>query len=242
VQTENLSGKKYSGTGLGLAIVKKPLEMQNGTISVESEPGVGTTMSVSIPYLPCDKSKIVHEAIFAPKIPEHFKKQKILIAADEDFNRFVLTNILDKWGEKYQEAKNDEEAVSLALENHFDLTFMDMRMPKKNWLPAKTLTKSAIDKLLTYSFPGNIRELKSVMELAITLADNYEITNEHIVLENEALMQDITDLEMTLKEYNLRILKKYLDKYNNNTSLVAEKLGIGVATVYRMMKKTNNPV
>jgi signal transduction histidine kinase len=51
VQTENLSGKKYSGTGLGLAIVKKLVEMQNGTISVESEPGVGTTMSVSIPYL-----------------------------------------------------------------------------------------------------------------------------------------------------------------------------------------------
>ncbi|MGC9355052.1 MAG: helix-turn-helix domain-containing protein, partial [Mariniphaga sp.] len=77
-----------------------------------------------------------------------------------------------------------------------------------------------------------------VMELAITLADNDEITNEHIVLENEALMPDITVQEMTLKEYNSRILKKYLDKYNNNTSLVAEKLGIGVATVYRMMKKT----
>jgi two-component system, NtrC family, response regulator AtoC len=109
---------------------------------------------------------------------------------------------------------------------------------KENELPAKTLSKSAVDKLMSYSFPGNIRELKSVMELAITLADTDEITNEHIVLENEALMPDITDQEMTLKEYNLRILKKYLEKYNNNTSLVAEKLGIGVATVYRMMKKT----
>ncbi len=109
---------------------------------------------------------------------------------------------------------------------------------RENSLPVKILSKSAVDKLLTYSFPGNIRELKSVMELAITLADNDEITNEHIVLENEALMPDITDQEMTLKEYNHRILKKYLEKYNNNTSQVAEKLGIGVATVYRMMKKT----
>ncbi len=109
---------------------------------------------------------------------------------------------------------------------------------KENELPAKTLSKPAIDKLLSYSFPGNIRELKSVIELAITLADNDEITNEHIVLENEALMPDITEQEMTLKEYNLRILKKYLDKYDNNPLVVAEKLGIGVATVYRMMKKT----
>ncbi|MBW6533401.1 MAG: sigma-54 dependent transcriptional regulator [Mariniphaga sp.] len=113
---------------------------------------------------------------------------------------------------------------------------------KENGLPAKTLSKSAVDKLLPYSFPGNIRELKSVMELAITLADNDEITNEHIVLENEVLMPDITNQEMTLKEYNLRILKKYLEKYNNNTSVVAGKLGIGVATVYRMMKKPNNPI
>lgn len=119
------------------------------------------------------------------------------------------------------------------LAKHFVNEFCE-----ENEIPAKTLSKSAVDKLLTYSFPGNIRELKSVMELAITLADNDEITNEHIVLENEALMPDITDQEMTLKEYNNRILKKYLDKYNNNTSLVAEKLGIGVATVYRMMKKT----
>ena len=109
---------------------------------------------------------------------------------------------------------------------------------KENELPVKTLSKSAVDKLLSYSFPGNIRELKSVMELAITLADNDEITHEHIVLENEALMPDITEQEMTLQEYNLRILKKYLEKYNNNTSVVAEKLGIGVATVYRMIKKT----
>ncbi len=111
---------------------------------------------------------------------------------------------------------------------------------RENDLPGKTLAKSAADKLLSYSFPGNIRELKSVMELAITLADNDEITAEQIVLENEALMPDITAQEMTLKEYNLRILKKYLEKYNNNTSLVAEKLGIGVATVYRMMKKTKD--
>jgi two-component system, NtrC family, response regulator AtoC len=121
----------------------------------------------------------------------------------------------------------------ILLAKHFMNEFCE-----ENGIPAKTLVKSAVDKLLTYSFPGNIRELKSVMELAITLADHDEITQDQIILENEALMPDITDREMTLQEYSLRILKKYLEKYNNNTSLVAEKLGIGVATVYRMMKKT----
>lgn len=136
VQTDNHSGKKYSGTGLGLTIVKKLVEMQSGTITVESEPSAGTTMSVSIPYLPGNPDEILPEAFSAPEISEHFKKLKILIADDEDFNRFVLTNILDKWGVKYEEAKNGAEAVSRALENHFDLIFMDMRMPEKNGVEA----------------------------------------------------------------------------------------------------------
>ncbi|MDD4143231.1 MAG: sigma-54 dependent transcriptional regulator [Prolixibacteraceae bacterium] len=106
-----------------------------------------------------------------------------------------------------------------------------------NNIPLKTLSKSAVDKLLSYSFPGNVRELKSVMELAITIADTEIVTGEDIILENQALLEDIDNNEMTLREYNIRILNKYLRKYNNNTSLVAEKLGIGVATVYRMMKR-----
>jgi DNA-binding NtrC family response regulator len=108
-----------------------------------------------------------------------------------------------------------------------------------NNIPLKTLSKNAVDKLLSYSFPGNVRELKSVMELAITVADTEIITGDDIMLENQALLEDGDNNEMTLREYNIKILNKYLKKYNNNTSLVAEKLGIGVATVYRMMKKSS---
>jgi len=115
--------------------------------------------------------------------------------------------------------------------------FVDEFCPD-NGLPPKSITKSAVDKLMAYSFPGNIRELKSVMELAITLNEENEISGENIILENQVLMPELTGQEMTLREYNLRILNKYLDKYDNNASLVADKLGIGVATVYRMMKKS----
>lgn len=108
---------------------------------------------------------------------------------------------------------------------------------RENDFPVKTLTKSAIDKLLAYTFPGNIRELKSVIELAITISDTDEIEDEHIILGNEMLLADQIETEMTLREYNLRILRNYLDKYDNNIKLVAQKLDIGVATVYRMLKE-----
>jgi two-component system, NtrC family, response regulator AtoC len=120
----------------------------------------------------------------------------------------------------------------IVLAKHFINEFCS-----ENNLSPKALSKSAIDKLLSYSFPGNVRELKSVIELAITMADGQEINSENIILENQILLSDISDYDMTLREYNNFILGKYLEKYENNISLVAQKLGIGVATVYRMMKK-----
>lgn len=120
----------------------------------------------------------------------------------------------------------------ILLSKHFIKEFCN-----ENDFPMKPLSKSAIDKLLSYSFPGNIRELKSVIELAVTVTDSDEISAEHIILGNEALMHENIDKEMTLREYNIRIVKSYLEKYNNDTNLVASKLGIGVATIYRMLKE-----
>lgn len=107
----------------------------------------------------------------------------------------------------------------------------------ENKLPQKLLSKQAAEKLLSYSFPGNIRELKSVIELAITLSDGDEITGENVLLGNNALMEENINQELSLRDYNIRIVKKYLEKYNNDIKLVASKLDIGVATIYRMLKE-----
>ncbi len=122
----------------------------------------------------------------------------------------------------------------IILSKHFIKEFCN-----ENNLPLKTLSAAAADKLLSYPFPGNIRELKSVIELAITLSDHDEISAENIILGNEVLFSENTIKEMSLREYNIRIVKRYLEKYDNNTKLVAEKLDIGVATIYRMLKEDN---
>ena len=119
----------------------------------------------------------------------------------------------------------------ITLSKHFIKEFC-----AENNFPLKSLSKTAIDKLLSYSYPGNIRELKSVIELAVTVTDSDEISADNIILGNEALIPENIDKEMTLREYNIRIVKSYLKKYNDN-NLVADKLGIGVATVYRMLKE-----
>jgi DNA-binding NtrC family response regulator len=120
----------------------------------------------------------------------------------------------------------------IILAKHFIKVFCN-----ENNLSVKTITQPAIDKLLSYPFPGNIRELKSVIELAITVTDTDEITDEEIYLGKNVMIGDYIEKEITLREYNINIVKKYLEKYDNNIKLVADKLDIGVATIYRMLKE-----
>jgi len=129
----------------------------------------------------------------------------------------------------------ERENDAIILAKHFIKVFC-----KENKMAVKSLTSEASARLLSYSFPGNIRELKSVIELAVTLADQNEITADHIVLgRGQDLLDDLFSEELSLREYDLRIVRKFLDKYDNNIKLVAEKLDLGVATIYRMLKESN---
>mgnify|MGYP003626772275 FL=1 len=108
---------------------------------------------------------------------------------------------------------------------------------KENNLEPKSISENARKKLLSYNWPGNIRELKSVVELAIVMSSGKEISADDISLStNDALPNVLTD-EMTMREYEIRIVNHYMQKCNNNTKLVADKLGIGQTTVYRLLKE-----
>lgn len=136
VQIDNQSGKKYSGTGLGLAIVKKLVEMQNGKILVTSEPARGTEVSLTIPYAEGQKEKIQETAFVSASVPAYFKTLSVLIADDEEFNRFLMKAIFQKWGAHYKEVTNGNDAIEEAKNGHFDLILMDVRMPGKSGMEA----------------------------------------------------------------------------------------------------------
>tara|TARA_Y100000782_G_scaffold87782_1_gene95560 strand:+ start:3386 stop:4738 length:1353 start_codon:yes stop_codon:yes gene_type:complete len=107
---------------------------------------------------------------------------------------------------------------------------------KDNGINSITINSAAKNKLLKYPFPGNVRELKAVMELACVMADNYEIDEGNIIFNSSNSMQDILMKEMTLREYTTKIIKTFLEKYDNNVLEVAKKLDIGKSTIYRMMQ------
>lgn len=107
---------------------------------------------------------------------------------------------------------------------------------KENNTPKKTLSSDAQQKLMKYPFPGNVRELKSVMELAVVMSDGETIDPEHITLNMSASINDLMSTERSLKEYEIQIIQHYLDKYDKDVLLVAKKLDIGKSTIYRMIQ------
>lgn len=120
----------------------------------------------------------------------------------------------------------------LMLAQHFIEMFC-----KSNQIAVKTLEENAIKKLLAYSWPGNIRELKSVIDLAVVLSNGNEIAEKDLNLDEQHIVSSILNDNKTMREYEQEIVQIYMSKYNDNTKIVAEKLGIGQTTVYRILKE-----
>lgn len=108
---------------------------------------------------------------------------------------------------------------------------------RENNMPLKTITDESKQLLRTYHYPGNIRELKAVMELACVMTNGDNIKPGHLNMSVDENVQNLLSNEKTLEEYNFDIIKHFLGKYNQNVRLVAKKLGIGKSTIYRMLQK-----
>ncbi|HNP07012.1 MAG TPA: sigma-54 dependent transcriptional regulator [Cyclobacteriaceae bacterium] len=98
------------------------------------------------------------------------------------------------------------------------------------------ITSEAQEKLLQYPFPGNIRELKSIIELAAVMAQDNQITAEDITFVNTS-REPFMLKEMKLQEYVYHIIRNYLNKYDNNVLDVAKRLDIGKSSIYRYLKE-----
>jgi two-component system response regulator AtoC len=111
----------------------------------------------------------------------------------------------------------------------------------KNNLPLLDLSNGAQKKLLTHTYPGNIRELKSIIELGAVLTKQQLIEEEHIVFNHSEPVPKILGEELTLKEYNQRIILHFLKKYKNVME-VAARLNIGKSTIYNLLKQKDNSI
>ncbi|UPQ76114.1 sigma-54-dependent transcriptional regulator [Chryseobacterium nepalense] len=130
----------------------------------------------------------------------------------------------------------EREQDALILARHFIELFA-----KENKSKPLALSDEAKKKLLSYSFPGNVRELKSVIDLACVMADNGEIMAEDITFYNlEKKSENFLNGRKTLKEYTTDIIFHFLKKNNNDVIKTAKMLDIGKSTIYNLLSQTEN--
>lgn len=124
-------GKKissgYGGAGLGLTISKGLIELQSGTITVNSEPGKGSEFVFVIPFGRTHSNDVVAgQTDFAARLAG----RKILVVEDNIVNQKLIDFVLRKMQIKADIANNGKEAIELCEKNPaYDLIIMDLQMP-----------------------------------------------------------------------------------------------------------------
>ena len=125
VQADATTSRQFSGTGLGLAITSKLVELMSGNIKLDSELGLGTTFTVSLPMAATD----FVEPIFDETRLVLPAGLKVLIVEDNDINAEIIIDMLKDAKTKCIRAKNGKEALDVIARVAFDLVLMDCQMP-----------------------------------------------------------------------------------------------------------------
>lgn len=142
-QAEVSTSRKFGGTGLGLSISKELIDMQKGSISVQSAENVGTTFTFVIPYtinlstthFLDDKKEVELFASFS---------KNILLCEDNELNQKLIATIFEKTSHKIYIANNGVEALEFLKNNDFDIILMDLQMPKMDGYETTTIIRNEL--------------------------------------------------------------------------------------------------
>jgi signal transduction histidine kinase len=141
-QADGSVSRKHGGTGLGLAITRKLVEMFEGDITVESEPGRGATFSVNLKLGTPAGGEVSRQNSVASGTPAlHSGVARILVAEDNQVNQKVVTAVLRKRGFAIELANDGREAVAKLENGDYDLILMDVQMPVLDGLEATRIIR-----------------------------------------------------------------------------------------------------
>ena len=154
-RARNSTQSGVDGTGLGLSIVKGIVDCMKGHISIESEPGAGTTVKISIPQRLAEAAEPAAALDAAPEeetapsgaMPD-LTGRRILVVEDNDINAEILMDILEETGAGLERAEDGQICVEMyeqAAPGYYDLILMDIQMPNLDGYGATKAIRAMAD-------------------------------------------------------------------------------------------------
>ena len=151
-QADSSVTRRFGGTGLGLSICRHIATALGGGIAVQSDLGEGSVFTVSIGTGSLEGIRMLSEPdadiLYRNRVEQPVKRRvlppsRILVVDDGDTNRKLIRLVLLRAGVEVETAENGQQAVTSALNQHYDLILMDMQMPVMDGYTATRRLRSA---------------------------------------------------------------------------------------------------
>ncbi len=138
-QVDASTTRKFGGTGLGLSICRELAELMNGTLTVQSVEGEGSTFTASLPLARVAASAEAEAADAGPTMlaPD----LRVLAAEDNPTNQLILKTLLQFAGVDVTTVNNGQEAVDAWAEREWDVILMDVQMPVMDGVTAASIIR-----------------------------------------------------------------------------------------------------